>query len=525
MNKDYLSLRPDQITLINDLYGAIAGGCRNPLLVAPTGAGKTVMAARIMRGALDKSRRLLFCVHLDALVAQTFDKLQRFGLTEEDVGFIKHGWPERRDAPIQIASLQTLGRRKWWRELEISAFVLDEAHLTAFHTVTTKLEETFPDAVKIGLTATPWRCKKSESLADKFGKLIAGPTPSDLQKNGHLSPIRYFAIREPDLSEVGILGGEFKNDQLARACNRPEIIEFVVEEWQRLAGGARTLVFCIDIAHANAVAAQFEATGVPVATVTSETPIPRRNEIYQQFQSGSIKVISSVNCVSIGFDSPRAEVGLTLRPTKSPALWHQQIGRIMRTHPDKTEGVILDFSGNIGRHGIPELITSYCFQTKPKNRTLKCPECHFVILPGTKICPNCGADLTGDQGQGKREDIAPEVSELREITNSILSPPNEDKKQVFYREKLKSAYLKGYAPGWAVYRFKARWKEAPKPGWDLGAVFGGEPHYRRYANHLMAIAAKKNYPMPWVFSHFVAEFGADSIKHFPSDLLEVNQYA
>lgn len=521
-----IKLRTDQINLINRLYQAIAQGCRNPLLVAPTGAGKTVMAAQIMLGAVNKSRPMLFCVHLDALVSQTFDKLKRFGLTEENVGFVKAGWPERREALIQIASLQTLSRRKWWQdELNPAAFVLDEAHLTAFATVTQKLEETFPDAVKIGLTATPWRCKKTESLADKFGTLIAGPTPSDLQKAGHLAKMRYFAIREPDLTDVGILGGEYKNDQLARACNRPEIVEFVVTEWLRLAGDRRTLVFCVDIAHANAVAEQFEAVGVSVATVTSETPIPKRTEIYQQFEAGTIKVITSVNCVSIGFDSPRAEIGLTLRPTKSPALWHQQIGRIMRNHPDKAEGIILDFSGNISRHGIPELIESYCFQTKPKPHNHTCPECHFVIQPGTKICPNCGADLTGDHGPGEAEAIIPEVAPLQEITAGILSPPDDDKKQVFYREKLKQAYLKNYSPGWAVHRYKARWQEAPKPGWELGAVFAGEPHYRRYANHLMAIAAKKDYPKAWVFSQFVGEFGPDSIKQFPADLLEGKEYA
>jgi len=173
------SLRNYQKQFITDLYTQVRKGSKRILGFSATGSGKTLLAAQVAAHAASKNKRSLFVVHRETLISQTADKLSSFGLSE--CGFIKAGWQENREALVQIASVQTLERRDWWQELNVDIVILDEAHLTAFAAIVAKMmSEIFPYAIYLGLTATPWRLSKKESLGDIFETLVSAPMPHKL---------------------------------------------------------------------------------------------------------------------------------------------------------------------------------------------------------------------------------------------------------------------------------------------------------------------------------------------------------
>ncbi|NJN86484.1 MAG: DEAD/DEAH box helicase family protein, partial [Leptolyngbyaceae cyanobacterium SL_7_1] len=337
-------LRPYQVNLIKDLYAKLGEGHQRVAVIAGTGAGKTVIAGQICAHAESRGRRLLFLVHLDVLVGQTYDKMQAFGL---HCGFIKAGWREDPTAPIQIASIQTMMKRSWWRQWHADVVLYDEGHTTIFSQVgQTLLYKTHPQAIHLALTATPYRLGK-EQLGDHMDTLVASPVPSEIQRMGFLAPMKYYGMpanEQIDLSEVRTVGGDFDERDLKNACDRPELVERIVEEWFRLAPDRRTIAFCVDVEHARHVADAFRSAGIAAGVVDGSTSLKDRQRLYTDLRDGNLVVLTSCNVISIGFDEPSVEVGLLLRPTQSRALHFQQIGRVMRISPatGKTHGIILD---------------------------------------------------------------------------------------------------------------------------------------------------------------------------------------
>jgi hypothetical protein len=166
----------------------------------------------------------MFLVHLDVLVGQTYEKMKSFGL---HCGFIKAGWEENREAPIQIASIQTMAKRRWWKQWPADVVFYDEGHITLFSQVGKSVLKTFPNAVHLVMTATPERLGK-EQLGDYMDTLVASPVPSDLQHMGYLAPMKYYSM-PPDgvanLKDVKTVGGDYDEAGLKNACDRPELIE------------------------------------------------------------------------------------------------------------------------------------------------------------------------------------------------------------------------------------------------------------------------------------------------------------
>ena len=326
-------LRPYQIELINDLYRKLNQGYKKVAIIAGTGAGKTVISGQICAHAEAAGKRLMFLVHLDVLVGQTYDRMKSFGL---HCGFIKAGWEEDRDAPIQIASVQTMAKRKWWRTWPADVVFYDEGHTTLFSRVgKSVLYKTHPHAVHLVMTATPERLGKDQ-LGEHLDTLVASPVPNELQMMGYLSPMRYYSMPLDgiaNLKDVKTVRGDYEEAGLKHACDRPELITKIVSEWSRLCLNKRTIAFCVDIEHARHVAEAFRGAGIPADTVEGSTPIKERKRMYADLRGETILVLTSCNVISIGFDEPSVEVGLLLRPTQSSALHFQQIGRVMRISP------------------------------------------------------------------------------------------------------------------------------------------------------------------------------------------------
>lgn len=503
------ALRPYQKKFIADIYAHIKVGAKRILGVAATGSGKTVVMAQVIAHAVAKGRRVMIVVHRDSLIEQSYSELCSFGLN--DCGFIKYGWQENRDSLIQTASVQTLPKRDWWHQYPVDLVVLDEAHLTAFASVTKQMmAEIYPQAIYLGLTATPWRLNKRESLGDIFEALAFAPMPYELINSGFLVKPAYFSPSVTDLKKVGTAAnGDFDQGQLALACDRPELIQQIVRDWHNLAYGRRTIAFTVNVSHARNLAAAFTAAGVPSAYVDGTMPPKVINSIYAQLAAAEILLLASCLKVTEGFNLPSVSAIISTRPTHSKSLHFQMLGRGLRLSPKtgKTDCIVLDSSGNVQRHGFVEDIKQISLEpgfdsTGGEASKKVCPPehggCGAILYAFHMRCYECGYLFE----QPKKVYLVPELEQL-------LS--SEDKERYeFYRSKLREAYQKSFAPGWAAMVFKERYGHWSPDVWAIGAIFGDNPKLEQrtyYLNHLSAIAKRLEKPQAWIQRYMNLEFG------------------
>lgn len=451
-----LKLHTYQAEAVANLYKQFSNGDRNILLAAPTGSGKTLIAAKLMQDLLEDGLTCTFIVHLDVLVEQTLDKLLKFGVNRENIGFVKAGWDANPDAPIQIGSVQTMLRRKY---PVTDVFIFDEAHVTCWSKVGLEIFKKPLGIARIGLTATPYRLKKKEGMGDLFHKLIQVALPSELQQRGFLAPMKYFGIHEPDTKNWKTSMGEWRAEDVDRAMSAEEVMSHTIREYKRLVpAGTPSLAFCPSVAIAVKLAEAFNAAGVPSESVTAESPVKDRRELYKALDNGGIQMLTSVNVLSIGFDSPKVGCGLLYRPTKSKAIHYQQIGRIMRVHPDKEFGLILDAAGNLRKHGFPESITHYCLDHRkesevPGDMPIKvCLNCYHIDHISAKICSNCG--------QPYPQPVKPlEIKDLKALD------PFHKQKTAFIKMLIKAVKSKSIPPSLVVAEFYKKYKITPKDEW------------------------------------------------------------
>ncbi|MEO0458338.1 MAG: DEAD/DEAH box helicase [Cyanobacteria bacterium P01_A01_bin.114] len=509
-------LRPYQIDLINDLYRKLNEGYQKIAIIAGTGAGKTVISGQICAHAESAGRKLLFVVHLDVLVGQTYEKMQSFGL---HCGFIKAGWPEDPDAPIQIASIQTMLKRDWWRTWPADVVFYDEAHITLFSRVGKQLlNKTHAHAVHFAMTATPLRLGK-EQLGDALETLVSSPVPSDLQQMGYLAPLKYFSMpmdSMANLEKVKMKGGDYDERGLKQACDRPELIQKIVEEWHRLVKGKRTIAFCVDVEHARHVAAEFRKAGITADTVDGETPIKERRRLYDALGVGELTILTSCNVISIGFDEPSVEVGLMLRPTQSSALHFQQLGRVMRISPQTGQdfGIILDQAGNLERLGFPEDIQEYTLPTRKQSSgsggpapTKPCPACGRVVYAFIVKCPECGHQWVNERPLVLEDMVEIYSSEQAKQINDIPTLI-----QLFHGHR-RRAFKRGYAPTWAERSFFEHCDRKPKPDWCRGSFYGPRPTWEQQLNivdYFRKSARRLGKRDDWVAREFELEVGPGS---------------
>ncbi|MDJ0719476.1 MAG: DEAD/DEAH box helicase [Prochloraceae cyanobacterium] len=501
-----MKLRPYQQKVIRDTYSYIRSGIKKILIFAPTGAGKTIISSQIVAHAVGRQRKVLFVVHREILINQTASKLSSFGITS---GFIKSGWPEDRNCFVQIASMQTLVSRDWWRKCSFDVIVLDECHITAFSTIVQQmLWEIFPLATCLGLTATPWRLSKTQGMGDIFDNLVCAPMPHQLIDSGYLVKPSYYGTEPINLKGVKKQNGDYDRGSLAIVCARPEIIQTVVDEWQLRANSRRTIVFAVNVQHSQNLRSAFLSVGINAAHVDGTTPTKVRNQIYSQLATGEILVLCSCMALTEGFDVPSVSVVVLARPTLSRALYFQMVGRGLRLSldTDKTDCLILDCAGNVNRHGFIEdlkevkLTTGQSSDSAGVAPNKTCPVndggCGKIIHASYPKCPNCGYPF-----EAKR--LTLELNLKRQL------PEGDLERLQTYRQQLKTAYENNYAPSWAAASFKESYGHFPPMDWGYGAIFGeraSKKEYRKYQKHLQQIATRLNKDISWIDRYLKLEF-------------------
>jgi superfamily II DNA or RNA helicase len=448
-------------------------GYRRLLLYAPTGAGKTLMAVSLMQQRIQAGQRCLFVVRHQPLVDQTLAHIHKLG---QRAGVIKAGHTWDPVHPIQIASLQTLNRRRYWPQADW--ILLDEAHgcpAAQYDSVFMR----YDGATFLGLTATPFVLNRRRPLDSRFETLVASPQVSDLIAAGYLVPPVVFAHPPDSLDTrtIRILGGDYDRHELALKCNTPAMVNALVQEWRQRAEGRRTLAFAVDRQHAQAMASGFRAAGIPAEALDGNTSERKRRQIYGRLRRGETLILASCGVLSEGFDQPSVSALLLARPTRSRVLYLQQVGRGLRPDPAtaKTDCIILDQAGNSWRLGLPTdpLVLSLEAEsaTREGSAPLKrCPDCTAIVPLATRLCPVCQHPFVCDWRMELLDSLEPHTAQQVD--------PQVVELMLALKRKQETS---GYRIGWVAFAFLKQHKRPTLPELQLLAqVLGYEPGWAWY---------------------------------------------
>lgn len=332
------------------------------MLQMPTGTGKTRLFVSIIKDIFhyshdkNKALKILIMVHRTELIDQIHRTLgEGYNLAH---GIIQAGAKEERTYPIQLASVQTLSRRlDNWTEKEFDFVIVDEAHHVKAESYQ-KIIKAFPDAKLLGVTATPVRLD-GRGFTDTFDELIVSPNVRSFIKNGYLSEYDYYSVPRTSFIQKEINGikkfsqGDYAESELERVCDNLRIRAEVVNTYLEFAKGKKGIVYTINKAHNYNLSVEFNRHGIPTIAIDSDTPKEQRERYIEQFRIGEYKIICNVNLFTEGFDCPDIEFIQLARPTKSLALYLQQVGRGLRISDDKDKTIFLDNVGLYNLFGFP----------------------------------------------------------------------------------------------------------------------------------------------------------------------------
>ena len=330
----------------------------------------------------------------------------------------------------------------WKRTRELGAFdllLIDEAHLISRSTDTTygkfisALREMNSEMRVIGLTATPYRLdsgRLDDGSDALFEKIIYEAKLSDLIDEGYLAPLISKGMSEIDVSSVSKRGGEFVAGDLERAANDDAVVQAAVAELVAYGSDRKAwLVFCSGVKHASHVRDEITGHGITCEAITGDMDGGQRDSIIQRFRRGEIRCLTSVGVLTTGFNVPHVDLVGMMRPTLSTGLFVQQVGRGFRTAPGKDNCLVLDWAGNVRRHGPVDLI-----EIKPNRggkkeagvtvdtvRAKECPSCKSLAALNAQTCAFCGHEWTLDKA---RHDA--EADDVAILSRDLRSQPPEE---------------------------------------------------------------------------------------------------
>lgn len=389
-----MRLRPYQEKLVADTRQMLRS-VQRVLMQAPTGAGKTAITVYMMGRAAENGKRTMFVVHQNELLSQTSKALWKQKLEH---GMIASG-KRISKMPVQVASVQTLVNRLHLYP-EPDLIIIDECHRSAAKTYQ-KVLEAYPNALVIGLTATPSRTD-GKGLDDTYSAIVQGPSIRQLIDAGYLSDYEIFAPPSfLDLSAIKTRMGDYDKKQLEKEMDKPTITGDAVATYRKHAQGKRCVVMCVSIRHAEHVMDSYKAAGVPAEMIEGNMTNKERENILARFRDGNTLVICNVNLLIEGVDIPAIEVVQWLRPTQSLIIWMQGNGRGLRPFDGKERLIILDQVGNWKKHGLPDEEREWSLEGRKKGKRKKdddeedvsvqqCKHCFHIFRPGVDMCPACG---------------------------------------------------------------------------------------------------------------------------------------
>ena len=463
-----LILRPYQTTAVQGIRQVYVEGKKAPLLVLPTGGGKTVVFSHIAASVASKAKRVMVLVHRVELLRQTSAALNKSGV---DHSLINPQYTPDYRKHVQVCSVQTLVKRlHFFEKYPPDLIIVDEAH-HANAGSWRKIIETFPAARVLGVTATPCRGDGTGlgfHAGGIFDDMVMGPTVAELIDMGFLvKPVVYAPLNRLDLSDVKVVRGDYDQKALAEKVDKPKITGDAVSHYTKLCPGSPAVVFCVSVAHAQHVAAEFRAAGYRAYAADGTMDDETRKRILNGLGNGSVEVVTSCDLISEGTDIPAIGCAILLRPTQSLGLYLQQVGRALRPCAGKDRAIILDHVGNVLTHGMPDQDREWSLDgdsrkgkgkkkdQPPPVKIRQCPACYSVHEPAG-VCPNCGHVYEADKASPKQVD-----GELQQITpEHALALKRNKAKEVAKAKTLQEleaiAKARGYKPGWARHVWNSR---------------------------------------------------------------------
>lgn len=451
-------LRDYQRKAVNDILNLWRNGnsgynIHNVMLQMPTGTGKTRLFVALINALnateasafrLRHQPRFLIVTHRVELVEQISETLNNHYHLNHKILGRKEASPQpspvgrETETTIFVSSIQYISRQlknRWSRGVrnnDLTRFdfiIVDEAH----HSLADSylwLWDTYPDAFKLGVTATPYRLRGS-SFTDLFEVLIKSQKISDFIEQGYLADYRFFTVSEKQtalqkvnrLTKVNI-GGDYQTKDLQDIYANSEEIQYLYKCYEEHVKGKRGIIYAVNQLHAEMIATYFAEQGVSIANIDSKTESSKRKELIAHFRSGELQVLVNVELFGEGFDCPAIEFAMLARPTKSLAMYLQQVGRALRPMPSASEKlkvksekfdsrvIILDCVGLYNRFGLPERERNW--------------DAHFR---GSKI---------ESENYSKKLGVDEDVDGMLEVNTPRIAPKKETVEDI--RKKTQSVY-------------------------------------------------------------------------------------
>jgi superfamily II DNA or RNA helicase len=465
-----INLRPYQIDAINACRESLRAGHKAPIIVAPTGSGKTICASEIIRAAEAKGKSTLFLAHRFELVSQASLKLASFDIAhniiapEQSVRQIKvehfrafnRSFVDHR-SKTDIGTVQTKARRLETFKKSYDNLIIDECHLSIAPSYK-KVIAAYPKAILVGLTASPTRLDgKGLGLhcGGLYDDLILLCQPQKLIDDGFLVPFRFFASPAPiqDVSSVKIVNGDYDQNKIAEIMNRPTITGDAIDHYRKLAHKRPAMIFCANIKHADDTALQFKSAGYNAVSVSGNSTAQERKAAIDGLSNGSVDVVCNAMLYIEGLDCPIISCIILLAHTQSLTRFMQSCGRGGRPYKNKEDCIVLDHVGNCLRHGFPSDDREWSLDGAKKRRknevapvsVMRCHVCYAMFKNGSH-CPQCGAAMVAGavrreikQVEGTLVEITPEQRKAQQIARRL-----DIRKCRTYEELLAYAEQQGY---------------------------------------------------------------------------------
>jgi superfamily II DNA or RNA helicase len=447
-----IKLYPFQQTAKQRVYEARLSGAKAILLQLPTGAGKTVVSADIIR---EHSGAAVAIAHRQEIVGQISLALARNNLRHKIIGppavarsctsqhLVELGRnyvdPLNKLAVAGVDTLIRMPAEPWFKQ--VTMIFQDECHHLLRKNKWGKAASMFPNAWLLGVTATPCRADgmglglHADGL---FEVMIEGPDGRSLIDAGWLSDYKIFCPRSDIMLEDVPLAadGDYSKPKLSVAVHKSHIVGDIVKNYIKFASGKRGITFCVDVKAAVEQAQAYRDAGIPAEVVSAKTPDVLRSSLLRQLKQGTLLQLCNVDLFGEGMDVPAIEVISMARPTASYSLYAQQFGRSLRKLEGKTHAIIIDHVGNVERHRLPDTPRFWTLDRRDRKAQSKgsdipirtCPECLGAYQATALSCPYCGYAPV-PSSRSSPEFVDGDLFELDEfalarLRGNIVKPPS-----------------------------------------------------------------------------------------------------
>jgi len=396
-----MDLRWYQQEAVDAVWAYWGKGKMHPVIELPTGSGKSLVLASLAWKIADGGGRVLVATHRKELIEQDAKAIQ--GLRPDArgrVGVYSAGLDRREIRTITVGGVQSLCRRVG-NLGHIDVMIVDEAHLVGpkadsqYGKLISGLRNGNPELRLIGLTATPYRLGQGVLTQGKgrlFDSIVYQADIKRLIADGFLSPmVSHGTSTEIDTSKARTSAGDWVLADLELAADVDSINEAVAADIVK-SKRQHILVFGVSVAHASRLRNAIQMQGISCQTITGETPAGERAKALEDFKAGRLQCITSCDVLTTGFDSKNVDLVVLCRPTQSCSLYVQMVGRGSRIAEGKADCMVLDYGGNIARHGPLDNLKTPQPKTGRGNgqAVVKiCKNCMAEQPASTRFCSEC----------------------------------------------------------------------------------------------------------------------------------------